>query len=250
MEGLQLVATGGALPAKAVTNAELSKTVDTSDEWIATRTGIRQRYFCTGQESCGTLALAAARQALARSGVAPGAVGCCICATVTPDTATPSTACMLQAALGLPEDIPALDINAACSGFLYAVAVAQGLLAAGGGRYALVVGCEQLSRVMDTTDRSTCVLFGDGAGAALLELDATAPFATLLGARGSSAITVGGPSATAPTSPIRMDGRAVFRFAVEAIPHCIAGVLGKTGQTLADIDWVVCHQANERILDH
>ena len=169
MNGLQLIATGGALPGRTVTNEELSRTVDTSDEWITTRTGIRARHWCTEEESAATLAIAAAKQALERSGLGPQDIACCVCATLSAPDATPSVACQVQRALGLPEDRPALDVNAACSGFIYGTAVARGLLATLGGRYALVVGCEALSRLMDQTDRSTCVLFGDGAGAAIFE---------------------------------------------------------------------------------
>lgn len=168
MNGLQLIATGGALPGRTVTNEELSRTVDTSDEWITTRTGIRARHWCTEEESAATLAIAAAKQALERSGLSPQDIACCVCATLSAPDATPSVACQVQRALNLPENRPALDVNAACSGFIYGTAVARGLMATLGGRYALVVGCEALSRLMDQTDRSTCVLFGDGAGAAIL----------------------------------------------------------------------------------
>ena len=249
MRGLQLIATGGAKPGRVVTNEELSHQVDTSDAWITTRTGIRQRRYCTDEEDAATLAIAAARQALARSGLAPEDIVCCVAATLSSPTAAPSVACRVQAALHLPENRPAFDVNAACTGFLYAAAAAHGLLATLGGRYALVIGCEALSRLTDPADRSTCVLFGDGAGAAILELNDTAPFAVMLGARGSDAIRVGGVSAR-DTAPITMDGRAVFRFAVEALPHCLHTVLDQTNQTLDDLDWVVCHQANSRILDH
>ena len=170
MKGLQLLATGGALPGRVVTNEDLSRQVDTSDEWITTRTGIRQRYYCTESEDAATLAIAAARQALERSGLAASEIACCVAATLSAPTATPSVACRVQAALGLPENRPAFDVNAACSGFIYAIAAAHGLLNTLGGRYALVIGCEALSRMVDPTDRTTCVLFGDGAGAAILEL--------------------------------------------------------------------------------
>ena len=177
MKGLQLLATGGALPGRVVTNEDLSRQVDTSDEWITTRTGIRQRYYCTESEDAATLAIAAARQALARSGLAANEIACCVAATLSAPTATPSVACRVQAALGLPENRPAFDVNAACSGFIYAIAAAHGLLNTLGGRYALVIGCEALSRMVDPTDRTTCVLFGDGAGAAILELAEDVPFA-------------------------------------------------------------------------
>lgn len=211
MKGLQLLATGGALPGRVVTNEDLSRQVDTSDEWITTRTGIRQRYYCTESEDAATLAIAAARQALARSGLAASEIACCVAATLSAPTATPSVACRVQAALGLPENRPAFDVNAACSGFIYAIAAAHGLLNTLGGRYALVIGCEALSRMVDPTDRTTCVLFGDGAGAAILELAEDVPFAVTLGARGSEAIRVGGPAAC-DTAPITMDGKAVFRL--------------------------------------
>ena len=250
MKGFQLLATGGALPGRTVTNDDLSRMVDTSDDWITSRTGIRTRHWCTEGESAATLAIAAAKQALARSGLAPADIACCICATLSAPDATPSVACQVQAALGLPETCPALDINAACSGFLYGTAVARGLLATLGGRYALVIGTEALSRLMDPADRSTCVLFGDGAGAAIFELAADpTPFAVMLGARGDAAIHAGGPS-RAGSAPITMDGRAVFRFAVDALPKCLHAVLDETQLTLDDLSWVVCHQANSRIIDH
>ena len=250
MKGFQLLATGGALPGRTVTNDDLSRMVDTSDDWITTRTGIRTRHWCTEGESAATLAIAAAKQALQRSGLAPADIACCVCATLSAPDATPSVACQVQAALGLPETCPALDINAACSGFLYGTAVARGLLATLGGQYALVIGCEALSRLMDPADRSTCVLFGDGAGAAIFELAADpTPFAVMLGARGDAAIHAGGPS-RAGSAPITMDGRAVFRFAVDALPKCLHAVLDETQLTLDDLSWVVCHQANSRIIDH
>ena len=250
MNGLRLIATGGALPGRTVTNEDLSRVVDTSDESITTRTGIRARHWCTDGENAATLAIAAARQALQRSGLAPADIGCCVCATLSAPDATPSVACQVQAALGLPENRPALDVNAACSGFLYGTAVARGLLATLGGKYALVVGCEALSRLMDPADRSTCVLFGDGAGAAVFELTADpVPFALTLGARGSDAIHAGGPDREG-SAPITMDGKAVFRFAVDALPKCLNAVLTETGKTLDELDWVVCHQANSRIIDH
>ena len=250
MKGFQLLATGGALPGRTVTNDDLSRMVDTSDDWITSRTGIRTRHWCTEGESAATLAIAAAKQALARSGLASADIACCICATLSAPDATPSVACQVQAALGLPETCPALDINAACSGFLYGTAVARGLLATLGGQYALVIGCEALSRLMDPADRSTCVLFGDGAGAAIFELAADpTPFAVMLGARGDAAIHAGGPS-RAGSAPITMDGRAVFRFAVDALPKCLHAVLDETQLTLDDLSWVVCHQANSRIIDH
>ena len=226
MKGFQLIATGGALPGRTVTNEELSRTVDTSDAWITSRTGIRTRHWCTADESAATLAIAAAKQALQRSGLAPADIACCVCATLSAPDATPSVACQVQAALGLPENRPALDVNAACSGFLYGTAVARGLLATLGGQYALVIGCEALSRLMDPAD-----------------------FALTLGARGSDVLHAGGPDRNG-SAPITMDGKAVFRFAVDALPRCLHTVLDETGKTLDEVDWVVCHQANSRIIDH
>ena len=225
MNGLQLIATGGALPGRTITNDALSRMVDTSDAWITSRTGIRTRHWCTEDESAATLAIAAARQALDRSGLAPADIACCVCATLSAPDATPSVACQVQAALGLPENRPALDINAACSGFLYGMAVARGMLTTLGGQYALVIGCEALSRLMDPTDRSTCVLFGDGAGAAIFRL-ADTPFALTLGARGSDVLHAGGPNREG-SAPITMDGKAVFRFAVDALPQVPAHGAGR-----------------------
>ena len=158
MKGLQLLATGGALPGRVVTNEDLRRQVDTSDEWITTRTGICQRYYCTENEDAATLAVTAARQALTRSGLAASDIACCVVATLSAPTATPSIACRVQAALGLPENRPAFDVNAACSGFIYAAAAAHGLLSTLGGRYALVIGCEALSRMGDPTARPVCCL--------------------------------------------------------------------------------------------
>jgi len=158
----------------------------------------------------------------------------------------PSTACLVHAALGLPQDIPAMDVGAACAGFLFAMETARGLLLANQKRYALVIGAEQMSSVLDMTDRNTCVLFGDGAGAAIFELCADAPYEHIVGVRGDTLIRVGGPLRA---QHMTMDGQAVFRFAVTTIPQCVNALVQKAGITTDDIDWVVCHQANVRILD-
>ena len=245
MSGLRLLGTGRALPSRPVTNDDMSAIVETSDEWIASRTGIRQRYFCAEGETAETLAIAAARQALARSGVDAQDVGCVVCATSSGTYAMPSMACQVHHALGLAQNIPVMDVGAACAGVLYAVETARGLMLGGAGRYALVVGSEQMSRVLDMTDRTTCVLFGDGAGAAVFALDEAAEYASVFGTTGDMAIRSGGVSHTCMT----MDGQAVFRFAVATIPRCVRELLGKTGLSMEQLDWVVCHQANERILD-
>ena len=236
MKGLKIVATGRALPAKVVTNDDMSKLVETSDEWITTRTGIRTRHFCAG-ETQADLAEQAARRALERGKVDVGDLCACIVATVTPDCSAPTSACLLQQRLDLPEDIPCFDMNVGCTGFIYALQVARGFLLQSGRPYALVIGAEALSRITDFTDRGTCVLFGDGAGAAVVTL-ADSPYACTLGARGDTeAIFIEGPGPERPY--IHMDGQKVFRFAVEAVPHC-----------MEDIDWFVPHQANKRIIDH
>ena len=245
MNGLRLRGTGRALPAAALTNEDMRRFVDTSDEWITTRTGIRQRYFCGEGESTTTLAIEAAKKALENSGVAAEEISCLLVATSSGEYAMPSTACLVHAALGLRQDIPAMDVGAACAGFLYALEAARGLLLAGGGRYALVVGAEQMSYLQDMTDRSTCVLFGDAAGAAVFEMEEAAEYVSVQGSRGDMAIVVGGPKR--PMS-MQMDGQAVFRFATTILPQCVNDLLNKSGKTLEEVDWIVCHQANERIL--
>ena len=247
MKGLKIVSTGRALPARVVTNDDMSRLVETSDEWIATRTGIRTRHFCEG-ETQADLAAGAAAIALERGKVDVGDLCACIVATVTPDHSAPTSACLLQQRLGLPEDIPCFDMNVGCTGFIYALQVARGFLLQSGRPYALVIGAEALSRITDFTDRGTCVLFGDGAGAAVVTL-ADSLYACTLGARGDTeAIFIEGPGPERPY--IHMDGQKVFRFAVEAVPHCIHTLLKETGLGLEDIDWFVPHQANKRIIDH
>lgn len=257
MNGLTLLATGSAAGSRVITNDDFAKTLDTSDEWIYSRTGIHERRFCGEGESCVSLARDAAGKALARAGLSPEDVDCCIAATVSGDYTSPGVACSLQRDLGLREDIPVLDVNAACSGFLYGMEVARGFLESGKGRrasagkkdgYALVVGCEQLSKLLDMEERGTCVLFGDGAGAAVFRSDENARYASFLGARGGEEIVVPGPGDG--TRKIAMDGKAVFRFAVEALPKTLKALLRESGLTLDEVDWVVCHQANSRIIDH
>jgi 3-oxoacyl-[acyl-carrier-protein] synthase-3 len=229
--------------------------VDTSDEWITSRTGIRTRHWCTEDESAATLAIAAARQALDRSGLAPADIACCVCATLSAPDATPSVACQVQAALGLPEDRPALDINAACSGFLYGMAVARGLLATLGGQYALVIGCEALSRLMDPADRTTCVLFGDGAGAAVLTAsEEPGILGVELNADGRHQPMLNVPAQVANgeivgTPYLHMDGGAVFKFAVKTLSDCASKALAAQNMSHEQLDWLVPHQANVRIIE-
>ena len=245
MNGMKLRAAGRALPVRALSNDDMRQFVDTSDEWITTRTGIRQRYFCGEGENTTTLAIAAAKQALERSGLAPEEIGCLLVATSSGEYAMPSTACLVHAALGLRENIPVMDVGAACAGFLFALEAARGLLLGNGGRYAMVIGAEQMSFLQDMTDRGCCVLFGDGAGAAIFELEPEAEYVSVQGSRGDLAITVGGPQRDAR---MKMEGQAVFRFATTIIPQCVQELLAKGEKTLEDVDWVICHQANERIL--
>ena len=248
MNGLKLLATGRALPSQVLSNDDMSRFVKTSDEWISERTGIRQRYFCAEGETATTLAVKAACQAFERSGVAKEDIGCVVVATSSGEYVMPSTASMVHGSLGLPEDVPTLDVGAACAGFLYAVDVARGLLLGGGKRCALVIGVEQMSSVLDMTDRTTCVLFGDGAGAAVFELDEAREYVSVHGTRSDPAIRSGCPGITRQV-PMQMDGQAVFRFAAAIIPKCVKDLFAKGGKTMDDVDWVVCHQANMRILD-
>ena len=246
MNGLKLLGTGYALPTRVLDNDAMTAYVETSDEWITTRTGIRQRYFCGEGESTTTLAIEAARKALYYSGLDKSEIGCVIVATSSGEYVMPSTACLVHKALALREDIPVFDLGAACAGFLYAVDAARAMLLAHGGRAALVIGAEQMSQLLDMADRNTCVLFGDAAGAAVFALDEDAEYAYVCGTRGDMAIQVGGPRRTLPMT---MEGQNVFRFAVSTIPSTVDELLEKTGKTLDEVDWVICHQANQRIID-
>ena len=246
MNGLKLLGTGYALPTRVLDNDAMTAYVETSDEWITTRTGIRQRHFCGEGESTTTLAIEAARKALDDSGLDKSEIGCVIVATSSGEYVMPSTACLVHKALALREDIPVFDLGAACAGFLYAVDAARAMLLAHGGRAALVIGAEQMSQLLDMADRNTCVLFGDAAGAAVFALDEDAEYAYVCGTRGDMAIQVGGPRRTLPMT---MEGQNVFRFAVSTIPSTVEALLEKTGKTLDEVDWVICHQANQRIID-
>ena len=244
---LHILATGRALPSRRVSNDQMASLVDTSDEWIATRTGIRQRYFCAEGESAATLAARAAEIALARSGIDPAQLCACVVATSSPDYATPSTACLVQRALGLPQDMPCFDISVGCTGFVYGLQVVRGLLLQDSRPYALLVGAEALSRIVDFTDRNTCVLFGDGAGAAVVALRDEGDYACVLGARGDpEMLWAQGPGDQ--VSALHMDGKGVFRFATQAMPECVEQLLEKSGLTAEDIAWFVPHQANARIV--
>lgn len=251
-----LIGTGSALPVRAVSNHELSERVDTSDEWIIERTGIRSRHLAGEGETTSSLATDAARAALAAAGLEPQDIGLIILATCTPDQTFPASATIVQERLGCNGGI-AFDVGAVCSGFLYAVSVADAMLKTGASQRALVIGAETMSRILDWEDRTTCVLFGDGAGAIVLEArdvaeDGPGILASSLhadGAHNELLFVDGGPSTTGTVGHIRMKGREVFRHAVVNLAEVLGEVLGKAGFQPADIDWVVPHQANQRILD-
>jgi len=256
VSGSRILGTGSALPRRVVTNAELATRVDTSDEWITARTGIRQRYIAEPDETTSSLAIAAARAALEDAGIEPGSIGLIVLATATPDQTFPATATKVQAALGCNGGI-AFDVAAVCSGFLYALSVADSMLKTGMARRALVIGAETFSRILDWEDRTTCVLFGDGAGAVVLEApggsaDGAGILGTRLHADGAQHDLLyvdGGPSTTQTTGHVRMRGPEVFRHAVVNLSDVLKEVLEATGVSAEEIDWVVPHQANARILD-
>ncbi|OYX64815.1 MAG: 3-oxoacyl-ACP synthase [Novosphingobium sp. 32-60-15] len=250
---------GSALPRRAVSNAEMTTMVDTTDEWIVERTGIRNRYIAGEGETTASLATEAARQALASAGIDAARVDLIVLATATPDQTFPATATIVQHNLGCNGGI-AFDVAAVCSGFLYAMATADSMLRTGMAKCALVIGAETFSRILDWEDRTTCVLFGDGAGAIVLEAqdvdeaDPLAPgiIATRLhadGAHNDLLYVDGGPSTTGTVGKLRMRGREVFRHAVTNLSSVLKEVLETTGHDAAEIDWVVPHQANLRILD-
>jgi 3-oxoacyl-[acyl-carrier-protein] synthase III len=250
-----IVGTGSALPVRCVTNSELAEKVDTTDAWIVERTGIRQRHIAGQGETTATLALEAARNALAAGGLAASDIGLIVIATTTPDNTFPATATKVQALLGI-DDCIAFDVQAVCSGFLYALSVADNMLKGGMARHALVIGAETMSRILDWEDRATCVLFGDGAGAVVLsatdDSDERGILASRLhadGRHGPMLYVDGGPSTTQTVGHLRMQGREVFRHAVTNLAAVLGEVLAATGHKAEDIDWVVPHQANARIID-
>lgn len=249
---------GAYLPKRVLTNADLSRIVDTSDDWIRERTGIRARHIAADGELTSDLGIAAARQALVRAGVDPVDVDLVICATATPDRTFPATAVRIQSELGISKGA-AFDLQAVCSGFVYALATADNFLKAGQFKRALVIGAETFSRILDWSDRSTCVLFGDGAGAVLLEAQpqrGTREDRGLLASRLRSdgryedlLYVDGGPGSTRTTGHLRMNGREVFRHAIQKISGVIDETLLATGYAADEIDLFIPHQANARILD-
>jgi 3-oxoacyl-[acyl-carrier-protein] synthase-3 len=254
MNRARIAGTGGYLPERCVSNAELALTVDTSDAWIFSRTGIRQRHLAGPHESCAYMAARAAEAALAQAGVAAGDVDAIILATATPDEAFPSTAVRVQALLGITSGF-AFDISAACSGFIYALATADAFIKGGTARTVLVIGSEVYSRIMNWQDRTTCVLFGDGAGAVLLQAgdpDGPGILSTHLHANGiyGDMLYVDG-AVGQPERPghLVMRGSEVFRHAVAKLACAVDEALAANGLAHDDIDWLVPHQANVRIIE-
>ena len=253
-----VVGVGACLPERRVTNADLEKTVDTTDEWIVKRTGIRSRYLAAEGETTSMLATKAAQRALDAAGLRPDDIDLIVLGTSTPDYTFPSTATQVQAALGITKGV-AFDLQAVCSGFVFAVATADKFLISGSHKRALVIGAETFSRLLDWSDRTTCVLFGDGAGAIVLEAregQGTVEDRGLLtshlrsdGRHREKLYVDGGPSTTGTTGHLRMAGKEVFRHAVGMVTDVMTDAFAATGYTADDLDWFVPHQANERIID-
>ncbi|HEX8215255.1 MAG TPA: beta-ketoacyl-ACP synthase III [Allosphingosinicella sp.] len=249
-----IVGTGSALPPNRVTNAQLAERVDTTHEWIVERTGIEARHIAADGETTATLATEAARNALDAAGIAADQVGLIVLATATPDQTFPASATIVQTALGI-DDCIAFDLAAVCTGFLYALSVADNMIKGGMTDYALVIGSETFSRILDWEDRTTCVLFGDGAGAVLLkgeESEDSGILATKLHADGRHndlLFVDGGVSTTGTIGKLRMKGKEVFRHAVVNLAAVLNEVMVESGHHSHEIDWVIPHQANKRILD-
>jgi len=254
----RVIGCGGYLPERIVTNAELAERLDTSDEWIVQRTGIRQRHIAAPGELTSDLARKAAERALAHAGMSGAELDLIVLATATPDNTFPATATRLQAQLGMARGC-AFDVQAVCSGFIYALATADNFIRAGQAKTALVVGAETFSRILDWQDRGTCVLFGDGAGALVLRgvraegaPNEPGVLSTHLHSDGSGygiLYVDGGPSSTSTSGFLRMEGKEVFRHAVHRLAEVVDEVLAANGLSARDLDWLVPHQANRRIID-
>jgi 3-oxoacyl-[acyl-carrier-protein] synthase-3 len=259
MPSASLISVASWLPEARLTNADLEKLVDTSDEWIRSRTGIAERRIAAEGDATSDLAARAGAIALDRAGLAPADVDLLIVATSTPDMVFPSTACLAQAKMGLT--CPAFDLNAACTGFIYAVEMATAMIESGRARTIMVIGADVLSSIVDYTDRGTCILFGDGAGAVVLQAsEEPGVLSVHLGADGTGAdlLFVPAGGSAAPVTPqslaagdtyVKMNGNEVFKFAVRTIPEVTKQALADSGLTTDDVDWLVPHQANQRITD-
>ncbi len=251
----RITGTGSYLPARILTNRELEQRVETSHEWVVARTGIVQRHVADDAETCSDLALRASRRALEAAGVEPGDIGLIVVATTTPDMIFPSTACILQGKLEIDNGCPAFDVQAVCGGFVYALAMADLFVRAGKCRHALVVGSEIYSRILDWSDRNTCVLFGDGAGAVVLSADdSPGILAHRLHADGRHASKLAVPGtvcggAVSGRPFVVMEGQAVFKFAVKALGDIVEETIAEAGIDASRIDWLVPHQANIRIIE-
>ncbi|MEJ0025794.1 MAG: beta-ketoacyl-ACP synthase III [Rhizomicrobium sp.] len=254
----KIVGCGAYLPPTVLTNDEIARRIDTSDDWIRERTGIRQRHVVVDGEKTSDLALQASRNALAMAGMDANELDMIVCATTTPDETFPATATTLQARLNMNHGA-AFDVQAVCSGFIYGMAVADNFIKTGMAKTVLLVGAETMSRLLDWNDRTTCVLFGDGAGAVVLQADDGKGDNTDRGVLNTKLFSDGrlhdllyvdgGPSSTQTTGHLRMQGKEVFRHAVTNISAAIVASLDEAGLSIADVDWFVPHQANQRILD-
>jgi len=244
--------TGSYLPAKILTNAELERMVDTTDEWIFARTGIRERHIAASNEFTSDLGVAAAKKAIEAANIDIQDIDLLIVATTTPDRIFPSTACLIQNQLGIKNNSPAFDVQAVCSGFVYALSVADSMIKTGAAKTALVIGAETMSRITDWTDRSNCILWGDGAGAVILQASSEAGIITThLHANGSyeKLLTVpAGVSRQDGDKTIKMEGNAVFKMAVNTLDQIVDETLIANGMQKSDVNWLVPHQANIRIL--
>lgn len=257
MSGIEIFSTGSYLPEKVITNEMFSRIVETDDEWISTRTGIKERHFAENEDTS-ELAVKAAKQAMIDANIERGQISLVIVATFTPNYMSPSISCVVHKELKLSENVLCFDMNGACSGFIYALNTAKHLLASMPDKLALVIGSDTISKVVDYSDRGTCVLFGDGAGAAIVGLN-DSEYRFCAGTEGSTDIifcngvsNVGNPFCKGeniqPLHHINMNGREVFRFAVESIQKCVKNLLSQANLKTDDIDYFVCHQANKRIL--
>ncbi len=244
MTGIRILSTGKAVPKKEVTNDDMARIVDTSDEWIKQRTGMSVRHHVSDDENHTGLAVEAARQAIEKAGIDKNEIGAVIVCTVSADYYSPSAACLVQGKLGLSKDIIAFDLGAGCSGFVFGIETMRALLMARGAKYGLVVGAEVLSKKMDMTDRGTCVLFGDGAAAAVVELS-DGLYSSVIGVDGDEDMI----NIKTPNGYIHMDGQGTYKFAVATVPKVIESVVSKAGLTYDDIDHYVMHQANLRIIE-